>query len=252
MGCDIHPYPEKLVDGEWVSAEPFVISKWWDERILDEDFKYETPEYDKAESEHKAMTQDEIWKKYGNDERLVLDGPWDNNYDLRGRNYLWFSILAGVRNGYNIEPMDEARGLPIDVSHEVKREHDCIGVDGHSHSWFTLSELLDYNWDGLILHEEGIVTKEGFMQYKKSGCPSYWGMPDRFDTTDMHISNYQMGQICLGMYGLLEPHKNYRTKVSWSQTHREAVGVNYLQGIFDKLASYGDPDEVRLVFWFDN
>ena len=253
MGCDIHPYPEKLVDGEWVTAEPFVLSKWWDERILGENFKYETPEYDRAEAEHKAMTEDEIWEKYGNDINLILDGPWDNNYDLRGRNYTWFAILAGIRNGLGIEPMDAARGLPIDVSPEIKRESDSIDTDGHTHSWFTLQELMDYDWDGLVLHDEGLVGKDGFMQYKTDGYPNYWRSAEWVDeNNELCITNNQMGQICLGIYGLLEPNRKYYTKIAWDQSHRDAVGWQYLKGIFDKLASYGEPDEVRLVFWFDN
>ena len=251
MGCDIHPYPEKLVDGEWVVAEPFVLSKWWYERIVDEDPEFKELDNNSVVKKMKAMSYHDIMNQYGNDSRLIVDGPWDNNCDLSGSNSCWFAILAGVRNECDVEPINEERGLPDDVSPEVKRESDYIDADGHSHSWVTLQELLDYDWDGLILHDEGTVNKTEFLRYKIDGYPYIWSISVGDDDV-VCITNEQMGQICLGIYGLLDKNKNYCTKIKWDQSYRDAVGPPYLKDILDKLAEYGEPDEVRLVFWFDN
>lgn len=62
------------------------------------------------------------------------------------RNYLLFAILADVRNDYNIDPISLPKGLPEDVSPEVKNQSDKEGEDAHTRSWLTLKELLEYDW----------------------------------------------------------------------------------------------------------
>ncbi|WP_317970333.1 hypothetical protein [Paenibacillus sp. CCS19] len=62
------------------------------------------------------------------------------------RNYLLFAILANVRNHYNIQPISQPKGLPEDVSHEVKKQSDEENGDAHTRSWLTLKELLEYDW----------------------------------------------------------------------------------------------------------
>lgn len=62
------------------------------------------------------------------------------------RNYLLFAILANVRNQYNIQPISLPKGLPDDVSPEVKKQSDEENGDVHTRSWLTLKELLEYDW----------------------------------------------------------------------------------------------------------
>lgn len=62
-----------------------------------------------------------------------------------GRSYALFGILAGVRS--DEEPIVEPRGLPEDMSHEVKHaseECDFFWLGDHSFSWLTLAELLEH------------------------------------------------------------------------------------------------------------
>lgn len=56
------------------------------------------------------------------------------------RNYTLFATLAGVR-GY--DPIVYPKGIPEDCSQEYKKLCDDWGSDGHSHSYFTLRELLN-------------------------------------------------------------------------------------------------------------
>lgn len=46
--------------------------------------------------------------------------------------------------------------------------------------------------------------------------------------------------------------KRYVTEFEWGETYREAVGADYLEELCTELAQYGKPEEVRIVFWFDN
>lgn len=68
-----------------------------------------------------------------------------------GRNYELFALLANVRN-YNdsVKPLSEPRGVPIDISSPMAKAIESWSGDGHSHSHFTLNELMTFaygeNW----------------------------------------------------------------------------------------------------------
>ncbi len=108
---------------------------------------------------------------------MEVDKPY---YD--GRNYNLFAILADVRNGRGFagiktgdgfNPIAPPRGLPDDVSPEVKAESDSWSCDGHSHSHFTLREILDYDWNQKTMLS-GWVDHEGWMAWKNWGQPREW------------------------------------------------------------------------------
>lgn len=99
MGCDIHIWIEKRVNGAWIPAETY--SEEGDD-----------PHY-----------QSDIYQ---------------------GRNYRLFSVLADVRNYDGVKPIAAPRGIPEDASPIVAEL--VRGYGDHSYSWFTLRELLDFNW----------------------------------------------------------------------------------------------------------
>lgn len=123
------------------------------------------------------------------------EGEWecisDDWYD--GRSYSLFGILADVRNYSKFPPISKPRGLPEDFSLKSYREH--YGWDGHSDSYYSLKELLDFNWDRQV-YDYRDIPKE--------------------------------------------------------TTYRKAVG-NFVEKLHCLEAELGcNPENVRLVFWFDN
>lgn len=102
MGCDIHEYREKKVDGVWVTAD-----EWEDD----------SEDYDKPPGY-----------------------SFSNNCPYLNRNYALFGFLANVRVDVP-EGFGEPRGLPVDVSKMVRQACTNYGSDGHSHSWVLISEL---------------------------------------------------------------------------------------------------------------
>ena len=76
-----------------------------------------------------------------------VDGAWVHEEAYWSRNYYLFSILADVRNSGGVEPISYPRGVPKDAStgylYSVKRWDS----DAHSHSYFTLEELLKVDWN---------------------------------------------------------------------------------------------------------
>jgi hypothetical protein len=103
MGCDIHLYKEKFVNGAWVTAD-------------------EWEAYD-----------------YGDDEGdKYSDVPWKLRFT--DRNYNLFGLLSkGVR--YEHPFAFEQRGVPFAPCKEVAALIELDGEDGHSHSYLYLHEL---------------------------------------------------------------------------------------------------------------
>lgn len=101
MGCDIHSYAEKRINGKWESVgfSPF------------------------------------NWRQYG-----------------------MYGFLANVRNYSAVPPLAEQRGLPADISSEVREEADTWSGDAHSHSWLSTAELTAFDYDAKV--EDRRVTRQ--------------------------------------------------------------------------------------------
>ena len=155
MGCDIHSYAEKKVNGKWEKVgEIFPMDEWLR--------NYYKKDFDES--------------------------PFD------WRSYAMFGFLADVRNYSNSEYLSEPKGLPDDISKEVKEKADYWDGDGHSHSFLTVKELIDFDYGKTF-----------------------------FDDMDEQRKNYK-SFLGKGFFEDLEILKN-----------------------IDK-----NPENVRVVFWFDN
>ena len=142
MGCDIHMHVEykRTVSGNerWICADYFRPNPYWNG--IDED-----------------------------ESKYALIGFCDNrNYDL-------FATLANVRNYGKTDFIDEPRGLPEDVTAEVKADSDSWGMDGHSHSYMTLQELIDFHEEGHQLKQSGMISFEDSVKLATYGTiPTEW------------------------------------------------------------------------------
>jgi len=82
-------------------------------------------------------------------ERLGEADGWEPVLGLdpfEDRNYSRFAFLAGVRNYSSARPISVPRGIPANISPEVKRIFLQWGDDAHSASWLLLSELLEFDY----------------------------------------------------------------------------------------------------------
>lgn len=203
MGCDIHVYTEFKPwygkrEGEWFSADNYRLNPSFDEE-------------DKYESKMNVVPI------YGE------------------RNYTLFSILADVRNYGENEPISEPRGLPEDCCPEIKKESDSWEVDGHSHSYFTLKELMDYQKNHPLIQYQGYVTGEASANLDKGIFPTeYW--------QDGNIT----GQVWRkwkkpndAMQPLIDALIEREKELFWIFSDKpEAIE--------------GHANDIRIVFWFDN
>jgi hypothetical protein len=76
------------------------------------------------------------------------DMHWSNypNALYSGRNYSLFEKLANVRSYGEGNAIAEPRGVPEDASDAYLYIVEQWKGDGHSHSYFTLAELLEHDW----------------------------------------------------------------------------------------------------------
>ena len=81
------------------------------------------------------------------DEWRQDDDIWSASELYWSRNYYLFSILADVRNSGNAQPICDPRGIPDDASSGYKYMCNRWDGDAHSHSFFTLEELLSVDWN---------------------------------------------------------------------------------------------------------
>ena len=124
----------------------------------------------------------------------MIRNPFTNQ-PYGGRCYSLFGILAGVRNTSN--PMIGSefksakfnlKGIPDDASPTVKSTSDEWDIDGHSHNYFTVQELLDSDYNKM----------------------------DKNELTTLGIDPY------------------------------------FFNTTLPQLQKLGNPEDVRIIFWFDN
>jgi len=249
LGCDIHTYIEVYRRGRWVT----VFGP-----------RYKSARRSRRDDNDTAVTR-------GSPEGVRRDyfippsvpytdqykAPWDHPLYLR-RNYGMFSILAGVRNAIDCEPIAHPRGLPEDASYNVRKEDKVWEHDGHTHSWFTLDELEAFNWDAVAWYEE-----------ERTGAGGPW-KPGEFsaERQAFMVTSGKIGvNVGPGRLALVKalneaaPDDPTVVKLTLTHWHMARTQVTYKEGArlhdeflpaLRKLAPNGDASKVRFVFWFDN
>lgn len=239
MGCDIHCYAERYEGGRWVPAQALVKNKYYNAAFPDDGDEWEIPQF-----------------------------YHDRNYDL-------FGILANVRNGRGFAgiktgegfaPMADPRGLPEDVSLEIQAISDKWDSDGHSHSYFTVAELIAYDWTQITINT-GVLGAADFVEWsrwrRRNGEPpdSYSGavsgrsitmlaaadMERRIDELPNEKWHPQHLPALLEQAGLVHAFAQF----AWEIPYYRAAGT-WWSDAMPRLFHLGSPEQVRIVFWFDN
>lgn len=235
MGCDIHLFVEKRNgSSQWEAAESWVPDE-------NEPSRLTVP--------HKQRFFDD-------------------------RNYSLFAILADVRNGYGFAgvdtgdgfvPIAEPRGLPNDVTVEVKGESDSWDVDGHSHSYFTVAELLAYDWTRAT-KRRGVLELIEYVKWsrydrREGEQPQNWSG----DVVGRSVVVVDDGEAVAAR---LAPVAGRTDDEIASAIKKLGVGFTHIRcewsvpyymtcerfwsRAIPRLLRMGKPEDVRIVFWFDN
>lgn len=196
-------------------------------------------------------------------ERIDEDGfEWNvklSNQPYEGRNYNLFSILADVRNGYGFagiktgegfNPISEPRGIPADISEEGMKFLNSYESDGHSHSYFTLDELTKFDWRQLTIHR-GVLSIEEYKALKESGetQPSSWS--GGVSGPGIIIIEEDQADIIINS-GLNIPNIRWYINYHWSNLYRNCC-QQFLETTIPELSKQANnPDDIRIIFFFDN
>ncbi len=194
------------------------------------------------------------------------------------RNNCLFAILANVRNGYaaggvdtgeGFVPIAMPRGLPADASPEIcghaaeKRER----VSGHS--WLSVSELLAYDWTQTTM-QRGWVSAPTYFDWccsDQTEAPSLRAAAllvpniERISETDMVSRIALIKKEAKSAAGsawmdracelILERMEHVYCQASWSIPYFKTVRL-FWSDTMPRLVSLGKPEQVRIVFWFEN
>lgn len=250
MGCDIHDYVEVRTGGVWRKVGPIFPHPYHREGEPSDRLLCWVPE---APSGERFVENYHPSRGEKCNEECHVSNPRKCDHPFKRRNYDVFAMLANVRNGRGFAgcdtgdgfvPISEPRGLPDDVTPEVRAESDKWGGDGHSHSWLTLAELLAYDWNQTTRHR-GWVDADEYKAFKEDGRPKSWcgGVSG---SAVRHVSHQEMEQrIADGGAA------HCYTLVEWEESYAVSAAA-FLEKTIPALRELGAPEDVRLVFWFDN
>jgi hypothetical protein len=159
------------------------------------------------------------------------------------RNYALFAILADVKRLTNsgFEPIAPPRGFPDD-SPTIRASDLSDGGCYHNATWLTLRVLLEFPWQEKKRQFTGWVDAAQYRIYKETGRPQ--AFVDR--TADL-VSNEEMERLLRegrDTDGLL-------TLITFGIPYAEFAGP-FVTETLPLLRTLGEPDDVRLVLYFDS
>lgn len=163
MGCDVHMFVERknsetnswekvndefFYDYSLKSAEDYImhnlgLSREESNHMIKKFFKGGEPNSKLEEYVINKFLIDVFTEDYQEVSKLgkIADPRTDQPYN--GRNYTLFGVLAGVRDNSMDMISEDLRGLPDDVSEEIYELSNEWDMDGHSHNYLYLDEILN-------------------------------------------------------------------------------------------------------------
>ncbi len=230
MGCDIHLYTDHFESDAWNPADVFVRDQ---------------PDEDNPVG--------------------CLHTRDDEFYE--GRNYNLFAILADVRNGNDITPIAAPRGVPTDATAEYQEIVKQWGGDGHSHSFFTLRELLDFNWQ-TTAKDSGWCSFDAWQKWaawgRRHGEPPAEYCRGVSGQTVRHLNAAEMDKLTEEYHALrdeavrrafLSAHHNDHGLAEWTHTYAKMSGAWWgetMPRLISLAGGVAGVDAVRVCFFFDN
>lgn len=232
MGCDIHMMLEARENGIW---------------------------------QNKSELSNDEWRS-GN-EPYPKSQPWD------GRNYVVFGILAGVRSNL-CEPIAPPRGMPFDA-HPITKQF--MSDYDHTPSWLSLRDIIEYDWTQTI-EDGGYVNAYNWAKWRDTGKPYEWsGLVSGSTVIHVEPEDFEAAwQNTIKALGLPETRwpsshlyqrdgeatkhflrqfdsPNVYTHVSWKEPLYDRTH-HFYGTLVPKLMSIsgGNPDNARIVFYFDS
>lgn len=223
MGCDIHICVEKKDGTQWVSCDELITDKHGYHSI-------EKPVY-------------------------------------TGRHYPTFAVLAGAHAWLEHDQKYPLKGFPTDASDNTNKLHLQLIGDAHHESYLTLKELEAVDWDKewiLRVHdltEKQIAIYDYMIKKHRDKCGVF--EKGRFVLDSMYVIPWQLYPLLkTSWFSLMEMiYDDFPVKFGETKEVLLAVPLNLIcprfyndviRNLWGYAKHYGDPENVRIVFWFDN
>jgi hypothetical protein len=198
-------------------------------------------------------------------------GPWLTNH-------FGTQVLTGDSWNAICELKGDARWDPDDCAAITRKWIDEMDGDGHSHSYFTVSELMAYDWTQTTT-KQGDVDPIEWARFRDHGKPDSWsGMvsggsvshhtPEEFEEAWQKVRNFKGYPVERHASAHLTAHNSDRNDlakfiealgggtspyatITWTTSYLDAA-EHFLGRTLPRLWRKGGPDDVRIVFFFDN
>lgn len=222
MGRGLFIKAERSTTEGWARAEPIIPNpRWQDESWLDFIKKY--PTY--ASTEPKRIRES------------VLEWNWRRTALSRVLSYgNGFRDPNTEENVRLFDPVAPLRGLPDNATSETMADFEAFNHGDSDHpdpSWLLMEEVLRYDW----LQEYKVW---GMYAIAPEAPPQFPELPE--DERWAPYGEPMRGDPWQGKVQLFVAHTG--------MTLTEAVGDFYTKSI-PRLRSYGKPENIRIVFWYD-
>lgn len=192
----------------------------------------------------------------------ILAVPFGKSF-YSSRNYDLFAILADVRNGTGFagvptssgfNPISPPRGLPAKLDPRIQEQADSFASDGHSHSWFTLDEILAFDWTQTVT-KFGVVSLVEYAEWKRWRASAGLG-PEEYSahvagSSVRHITQPEANDLVDNGEAELPKYEFTYIKISWQSTY-SMLCREFWYSTIPRLLALGRPENTRIVFWFDN
>lgn len=156
-----------------------------------------------------------------------------------GRPYELFTVLAGaatykVRTVHTkIHTIAEPRGFPENMNTFYQKAFDDEKLDccNFCHSWLLVQEIIDFDWDNQFIIHEAYVERENTHLFNKGNNFPHDTFPENGILAYKQQKDRELSLVC------------------WRESYREFV--EYSEWLIEELIKLGDPQKVRVIFWFD-
>jgi hypothetical protein len=150
--------------------------------------------------------------------------------------------------------------MPVDMSPTVAEVYEDWSGDAHSASWYSLDELLTWDWDSAAGHNSGIVDVETFRHYLKtkespnSYCQGVGGPNVVVADAAWLAEQLLREQTQPGLF--LKEGISYYARLNWPQTYKDMAGEQFLK-VLQELKGIAEAEKlptehIRICFYFDN
>lgn len=175
------------------------------------------------------------------------DPQFDKNSWYNGRSYNLFALLAGRGNSDIIAPIKEPIGIPSDVSNKVRKAFEKMGDEVHTPSSYTLKELLDKK--DITFNVKAVLDADLYKKYKKGQLPESWYTLQHVPR-ECVVTNEKMDRLMRMM--MFSDDEQFFTEVSIDYPYNK-VHTHFWDKIIPAMENLKkNPEDVRIVFWFEN